>query len=94
MDNDANVVHVPERNRYELQLDGQTIGFADALPRGDAVVMPHVEVQPAYEGRGFGSRLVKAALDDIRARGLRVVPICPFVVVYLRRHPEYADLQA
>jgi predicted GNAT family acetyltransferase len=94
MDNDVNVVHVPERNRYELRLDGQTIGFADAIPRGDTVVMPHVEVQPAYEGRGLGSRLVKAALDDVRARGLRVVPICPFVVVYLRRHPEYADLQA
>jgi predicted GNAT family acetyltransferase len=42
--------------------------------------------------RGLGSALVAGALDDARARGLRVVPICPFVDAYIRRHPDYADL--
>ena len=58
------------------------------------IVLVHTEVAPAVEGRGVGSRLVSAALDDIRARGLRLVPICPFVRAYLGRHPEYADLLA
>ena len=52
----------------------------------------HTEVSPSLEGQGLGARLVAGALDDIRARGLRVVPICPFVRTYIRRHPDYADL--
>jgi predicted GNAT family acetyltransferase len=47
---------------------------------------------PSLENKGLGARLVAGALDDIRARGLRVVPFCPFVRAYIRRHPEYADL--
>lgn len=58
------------------------------------IVLVHTEVAPAVEGRGVGSRLVSAALDDIRARGLRLVPICPFVRAYLGRHPEHGDLLA
>ena len=52
----------------------------------------HTEVLPSFEGKGLGARLVAGALDDIRARGLRVVPFCPFVRAYIRRHPDYADL--
>jgi hypothetical protein len=56
------------------------------------VVLVHTEVSPTVEGEGLGSRLVSGALDDIRARGLEVVPLCPFAAAYIRRHPEYADL--
>jgi predicted GNAT family acetyltransferase len=95
MDDKIHVIHVPERNRYELRWGADKIGHADAVPRGeDVVVVPHVEVSPEYEGRGLGSRLVREMLDDLRARGQRVVPICPFVVSFIRRYPEYADLQA
>lgn len=52
----------------------------------------HTEVDTEVRLRGLGSALVGGALDDARARGLRVVPICPFVDAYVRRHPEYADL--
>jgi predicted GNAT family acetyltransferase len=55
-------------------------------------VLVHTEVEPRAEGTGLGSQLVTEALDDIRARGLRVVPLCPFVAAYIRRHPDYADL--
>jgi predicted GNAT family acetyltransferase len=43
-------------------------------------------------GHGHGSTLVRAALDDVRARGLSVIPLCPFVKAYIEKHPEYADL--
>jgi uncharacterized protein len=56
------------------------------------VVLVHTEVDSAYEGHGVGSVLAKAALDDIRRRGKRVTPLCPFVSTYIARHPEYADL--
>jgi uncharacterized protein len=55
-------------------------------------VLVHTDVAPSAEGQGIGSRLVAGALDDIRSRGLRVVPVCPFVTAYLRRHPEQRDL--
>lgn len=55
----------------------------------------HTEVDPAFEGQGVGSQLAKAALDDVRARGLELVPRCPFIAAYIRRHSEdYLDLVA
>jgi predicted GNAT family acetyltransferase len=56
------------------------------------VAFLHTEVDPTVQRRGLGSALVAGALDDARARGLAVVPLCPFVDAYIRRHPEYADL--
>jgi predicted GNAT family acetyltransferase len=50
----------------------------------------HTEVEPRR--KGLGNELVRGALDDLRARGLKVVPVCPFVGAYIRRHPAYADL--
>jgi predicted GNAT family acetyltransferase len=52
----------------------------------------HTEVDPARQQRGLGSALVRAALEDARKRGLRIVAICPFVEAYVHDHPEYADL--
>ena len=85
------VIRVPERERYELRLEGITIGFADVIEAHGDAVFPHVEVEPAHEGKGYGSLLTKAALQDVRARGLRVVARCPFVAAYLQRHPELLD---
>jgi hypothetical protein len=60
--------------------------------RGDALAVLHTEVDPDFEGEGVGGALVRAVLDDARSRGLEVLPFCPFVNSYLRRHPEYVDL--
>jgi predicted GNAT family acetyltransferase len=57
-------------------------------------VLVHTDVEPAYEGQGLGSVLAKGALDDLRERGVRAVPLCPFVWAYIRRHPEYAPVRS
>jgi predicted GNAT family acetyltransferase len=63
--------------------------------RGENVVaFLHTEVDRTLQRRGLGSALVAGALDDARVRGLRVVPLCPFVEAYIRRHPGYAELVA
>jgi predicted GNAT family acetyltransferase len=81
------VVNNTDAGRYE------TSGGHIAYTRdGDVVTMTHTEVDPALEGQGIGGELVRQALDDVRAHGLRVRPSCPFVAAYIRRHPEYADL--
>ena len=77
---------------YELLLNGQRVGEADYRELDGAVEMPHTHVDPALNGRGLGGTMVRFALDDIRSAGKRVVPSCPFVSTYIKRHPEYADL--
>ena len=54
----------------------------------------HTEIDPAFEGHGVGSALAKAALDDVRAKGLKAVPLCPFIRTWIDRHPDYEDLVA
>ena len=93
MEHELTVVDLPEERRYELLLDGQHAGELIYRDRGGGVLaFLHTEVDTEVRLRGLGSALVGGALDDARARGLRVVPICPFVDAYVRRHPEYADL--
>ena len=58
------------------------------------VFLVHTEVDPAFAGQGLGERLVAGALEDLRACGLKLVPQCPFVRAYLRRHPDQTDLVA
>ena len=82
----------PEELRYELVRDGEVIGVILYRATPGVIVLLHTDVEPAFEGEGVGNRLVAGALDDIRARGLRLVPVCPFVAAYLRRHPEQRDL--
>ncbi|RLV49101.1 N-acetyltransferase [Nocardioides mangrovicus] len=90
----VSVVDVPERSRYEVEQDGEVIGFAAYSRQGDSVVLPHVEVEPAHQHQGLAGRLVQQAMDDARAQGLRVLPICPFAVRWIGEHPEYQDLDA
>lgn len=81
-------------DRYEITVDGAHAGFAFFQERPGAVVITHTEIDDAYEGQGLGSQLARAALDDIRARGLHVVPECPFTGTWIERHPDYQDLVA
>lgn len=82
-----------DARRFELAVD-DAIAFVDYRRAGDVLVLTHAEVPPRLEGRGVGSRLVRAVLEHVRARGERVVPRCPFVARYIERHPEYRDLLA
>lgn len=84
----------PDEERYELLVDDIVVGEIEYHRRrsSDRIAFIHTEVSPELEGHGLASRLVAGALDDVRAHGLHVVPICPFVSTYLRRHPEYEDL--
>ena len=82
----------PERERYEILVDGSLAGFAEYRGRGETRTFTHTEVDERYEGQGVGSRLIHDALEDARAKGLHVMPMCPFVRAYIGRHPEYLDL--
>ena len=91
---DAEVVHVPEKNRYELRLGDRLVGIAAYHRRNGRIAFTHTEVDEECEGRGFGSMLAAAALEDARSEGLEVAPLCPFIARYIKRHPEYGELVA
>jgi uncharacterized protein len=82
----------PEQLRYEIEVAGEVAGFLLYRREPGVLELVHTDVDPRSEGKGVGAALVQGALDDVRARGLKVRPFCPFVRAYLRRHPEYEDL--
>lgn len=81
-----------DRERYEISVDGAAAGFAQYVRRGGRTLFVHTEIDPAFEGRGLGGQLVRAALDAEREAARPIVPLCPFVARYVERHPEYDDL--
>jgi predicted GNAT family acetyltransferase len=89
---DVRVVNDPDERRYELWVDNELVGgIAYRMPT-DTMYLVDTQVDDALRGRGLGQRLVASALEDIRGRGLKIAPVCPFVRWYLRKHPEDADL--
>jgi uncharacterized protein len=91
---EAEVIDVPQASRYELRLAGRLIGFAAYHRRDGRIAFTHTEVEESCEGRGFGSRLASAALEEAGQEGLEVVPLCPFIAHYIERHPDYEPLVA
>ncbi len=87
------VSYRPEAKRYVAKVEGsEAEAYIDVMPGDTVWIFSHVEVAPALEGKGVASRLVRAALADIRAQGLAIMPLCPYVLTYLRRHPEETDV--
>jgi uncharacterized protein len=85
----------PDKERFEVFSDGQLAGFAQYRLGGGKITMDHTEVDPRFEGQGLGGALAKAALQDVRERGLELIPTCPFIAAYVRDHPDdYLDLVA
>lgn len=90
---DLAVTHQPDDHRFEARIGGELAGFAEYQLTDELYVFTHTEVDRAHEGKGVGSALARAALDHVRTEGTRkVLPICPFIEGWMRRHPDHADL--
>ena len=82
----------PAKSRYELDLDGE-LAFSEYVLRDGVITFTHTETPPALAGKGVASRLIRGALLSARDQGQKVRATCSFVVAYLKRHPELADLE-
>jgi predicted GNAT family acetyltransferase len=82
----------PEEQRFEAHLGDRILGIAEYEPEDDRIIFVHTEVLPDAEGMGVGSALARGALDAARASGRRIVPECPFISSYVRRHHDWDDL--
>ena len=81
-----------KKNRYEIRIGGAVAGFTEFADRDSQRIFFHTEIDQAHQGEGLSSVLIEHALIDTRNAGLRVVPVCPAVAAYLRRHGDLADL--
>ncbi len=88
---DIVVVDNMAAQRYEARVHG-ALSLIDYQRTGGRIVLTHVEVPAQLGGQGIASKLARVALDDARTQGLAVIPRCPFVAAYIRRHPAYRDL--
>jgi hypothetical protein len=86
-----NLVDNASKKRYEALVDGST-ALIEYIKAQDKIYLTHTEVPTALEGKGIGSALVLKVLKDIERQNLTLVPLCPFVALYLKRHPEWKKL--
>ena len=79
------------KNRFELEIDDH-LAFVDYEMSPGSIALTHTEVPKELGGRGVGSILAKAVLENVRAQGMKVEPRCEFLAGYIKKHPEFADL--
>jgi uncharacterized protein len=84
----------PAASRFELHVGAELAGFVTyQLDEDDSVIsFLHTEVEPAFQGAHLATHLARFSLDDARKRGLAVLPFCPYIGSWVKKHPEYADL--
>jgi uncharacterized protein len=78
--------------KYTIAVNGETVGLAAVADRDNQRVFYHTEVQERFGGRGLANILVGEALEATRADGKRVVPVCPMVAAFIKKHPEFGDI--
>jgi predicted GNAT family acetyltransferase len=88
------VADAPIQLRYKGWHGDSLAGYIRYTVYDGVVTLVYTDVDPVFEGQGVGVDLVEGTLRDLRERGLRAEPVCPFVAAYMRRHPEWDDLRA
>jgi uncharacterized protein len=90
-DKTSDVVNNPSEHRYQLAVDGHIAATYYKLADG-VITFVHTVVPPELGGKGVGSKLIRGALDQVRADGLKVIPQCHFVKAFIEKHADYQDL--
>ena len=82
-----------DRKQFELSVEGFT-ARVEYMIMSNKIFLTHTEVPSELEGKGVGSKIVKLAFEEIEKRGLKLIPLCPFVAKYLTKHPEWKKILA
>jgi len=86
------VVNNTAFNRFELEKNGELAVLEYSIPKEDVLLLSHTEVPESMSGQGVGSALAKQSLEMIKSAGWKMIPVCPFIISYIKRHPEYQEL--
>lgn len=77
-----------DKKQFEFEVEGRTARIEYIL-MGKKILLTHTEVPEELEGKGIGGKIVKLALENIESRGLKLIPLCPFIASYIKRHREW-----
>jgi uncharacterized protein len=88
----ALVANNEAESRFEIRVGGELAGFIGYILDESLIDLVHTEVDQRFQGGGLAGQLARASLDSARDRGLAVLPTCPFIRSWIRKHPEYKDL--
>ncbi len=91
MQNQYDLIDNKERKQYEFHIDG-LVPRIEYIKVKEKVYLTHTEVPKALEGKGVASQLVHQVLLNIASESLTLIPMCPFVALYVKRHPEWKKL--
>ncbi len=80
------------RSQFEVHVGGERAGLVQYRLNGNVLSLIHTEVNDKFQGMGLAGTLARGALDSARERGLAVLPFCPYVASWIRKHPDYLDL--
>jgi predicted GNAT family acetyltransferase len=82
-----------DRRELTAVVDGRVVVLTEYMQTPELVIFTHTDTDPSCKGQGIASVLARWALDDARARGYAVLPVCPFFADFIARHSdEYGDL--
>lgn len=87
---DLPITHDTANSSFTAEVGGD-VARVDYMVQGREAHFAHTEVPPAFEGQGVGSALAKAALDWAVGEGYAIVPQCPFIAAYVKRHRAYQE---
>lgn len=85
------LINNEDGKQFELHIDGK-IAKIEYIRAKEKIYLTHTEVPKGMEGKGIGTDMIRQALEIIKEQGLTLVPLCPFVALYLKRHPEWKSL--
>ncbi len=85
------IKHLEDQRKFQTEIEEKK-GFVEYLQVGKRIIFTHTEVDPALEGQGIASQLARHALEYAREKEFEVMPLCPYIAGYIKRHPEYRPL--
>ncbi len=80
------------KGRYSLEVEGHEAEMTYSVAGDRLIIIEHTEVPPALRGRRIAETLVRRAVEDARAEGRSIIPLCPFAKSQIERHPEWQDV--
>ena len=91
LSDDVAIADVPDLHRFELHADEELAGFSEYLDHNQQRIFYPTEVDRRYSGRGLANTLIRSALTETTSAGLRIVPVCPLVAKYLKKHDGFTN---
>ena len=79
------------KGRYLIRLGADEAELTFTLISPTLISADHTGVPDAFRGTGAGVALVTRMVEDARAVGFKIAPLCPFVNAQRLRHPDWAD---